>query len=163
MEQVVEDCTPHKSVQAEKQVNLDSVIASLLVTMEEWGQAGWDRVVQELVLNTGRGEGFVFRDGSMVELVEVNSDYNGGPAPVAVGGFGGGSGGSEDNSASGGGRKYSGGGSCTHSKQAGGGGGSYCCGSGCKALTGGNRSDNGFITISWFSLKKAIYVLGVQS
>ena len=53
-EHPVEDSTLLKSVPAERQVNRDSVIASLLVTMEGWGQAGWDRIVGELVLNAGR-------------------------------------------------------------------------------------------------------------
>ena len=70
VEQAVEDFTPLKPVLAEQQVNRDSVIASLLVTMEGWGQAGWDRVVRELVLNTGRGEDRALRDGLVVELVE---------------------------------------------------------------------------------------------
>ena len=77
----------------------------------------------------------------------MNSGYNGGPTPGAVGRFGGGGGGSEDNGASGGGGGYSGGGSGTHSEQAGGGGGSYCSGQGCSGVTGGNYNDAGLVRI----------------
>ena len=77
----------------------------------------------------------------------MNSGYNGGPTPGAVGGFGGGGGGSEDNGASGGGGGYSGGGSGTHKNQAGGGGGSFCSGANCSGVTGGNSNDNGLVQI----------------
>ncbi|XP_068706620.1 uncharacterized transmembrane protein DDB_G0289901-like [Montipora foliosa] len=77
----------------------------------------------------------------------MNSGYNGGPIPGAVGGFGGGGGGSEDNGASGGGGGYSGGGSGTHPKQAGGGGGSYCRGWNCSGASGGNLNDDGLVQI----------------
>ncbi|KAK3730266.1 hypothetical protein QZH41_005247 [Actinostola sp. cb2023] len=80
---------------------------------------------------------------------KMNSGFNGGPAPGAVGGYGGGGGGAEDNGASGGGGGYSGGGSGTHKQQAGGGGGSYCNGNNCQGVTGANFNDNGFVEITF--------------
>lgn len=70
-EQVVVDCTQHKSVPAKKQANRESTISSLLVTME-WcgGQAGWDKFGRELVRNTKRSKEHALRDGLVVELVE---------------------------------------------------------------------------------------------
>ena len=81
----------------------------------------------------------------------MNSGYNGGPVPGAVGGFGGGGGGSDASGASGGGGGYSGGGSGIRQNQAGGGGGSYCGGDSCSGVTGGNVNDDGLVQIVFIS------------
>ena len=69
VEQAVWEDTLHKSVPVEKQVNLDCAIPSPPVTTEGWVQAGWDRVVRELLLITVRGEGHVLKGG--LEVVQV--------------------------------------------------------------------------------------------
>ena len=75
----------------------------------------------------------------------LNSGYNGGPAPKAMGGFGGGGGESEDNGAFVGGGGYSGGGSCIYTNQTGGVRGWYCNGQCCPGVTGGNSNDAGLV------------------
>ncbi|KAK3730919.1 hypothetical protein QZH41_000545 [Actinostola sp. cb2023] len=112
--------------------------------------AGWN-VTGCARLTQSDGEPGGSRDQGWVggKAGKMNSGFNGGPAPGAVGGYGGGGGGSEDNGASGGGGGYSGGGSGTHDQQAGGGGGSYCNGTNCQGATGANFNDNGFVEITF--------------
>ena len=81
--------------------------------------AGWfDRGCTRLDSSHGERGGSRAQGWIGGQAGNMNSGNNGGPAPVAVGGFGGGGGGSEDNGASGGGGGYSGGGSGTHKHQA---------------------------------------------
>ena len=111
--------------------------------------AGWfDRGCTRLDSSHGERGGSRAQGWIGGQAGNMNSGNNGGPAPVAVGGFGGGGGGSEDNGASGGGGGYSGGGSGTQKHQAGGGGGSYCSGEDCSGLSGGNINDDGAVQIN---------------
>ena len=70
VEQVVWEDTLHKSAPVENRVNQGSVIQRVQVIMEGWVRVGWGRVVQELLLITGRGEGRVLKDGWVVAQVE---------------------------------------------------------------------------------------------
>ena len=77
----------------------------------------------------------------------MNSGYNGGPPPGAVGGFGGKRGGSEDNGASGWRWGYSGGGSGITIYGITRGRCPYCIAQGCSRVSGGNSNDAGLVKI----------------